>query len=228
MNQQPFQKWEETTNQLLRSFDALYGKLDEAFSSADKTFTARAQKVPDPLRTLLEECNADVHRNYNLAKQQEGLLRKQIAGQRSALKDMLIGEQTDTNDPLISLIAQAGDLSMTAQLITEITKRGLDGLYLCILLEVLLGHDEATAFEVGAKKELIGALGDPGSGVITLLKRLHAVATRTLRTDQDAGKLLVSLGEFKSLMHNWRKVNVAMSEGQPFDHALTGAFGNTQ
>lgn len=90
----------------------------------------------------------------------------------------------------------------------------------------LLGHKEAIAFEEGAKKKLMGAMGDPGAGVLMLLKRLYAVSTRTLRTDQDADELLMSLENFQKTMRQWRQVCVMVSQDAPVDQAFVKVFGD--
>ena len=87
------------------------------------------------------------------------------------------------------------------------------------LLIELLGHRECSAQELAAIDELLGALGDPGKGILTLLKRLRAVATRNIRADRTADDLLCNLEDFQEGMDAWRLVvartvaSGAMAEG---------------
>ena len=216
--------WDSTTKALLETSGILAAKLERAYSNADETFADRAEKVPNPLKVILEECRRQVEMNFESAKKQQSFLVQLIATRDSALRAAIIDKQPFAQDPFLLAAAAAQDSASIARVLADTAKIGAEILSLCVLLTALFGHREAQAFDVGAKKELIGALGDPGSGVLTLLKRLHAVSSRTLRTDQDAANVLAGLENFRRSMEKWRAVNASMANGQSFAQAVETEF----
>ena len=219
--------WHQFRVVLDAKLDEFYGCLDKAYANAEQTFRQRLGKVDGPLAELLRRCQEQATRNYELASKQRAFCKK-ILVERDELVRQTTGElRQHAHSAELQARAQAGEVNVLAPLFVDTAKMLLEALSLCALLATLLGHKEAKAFEAGAKEELWGAIWDPGAGVLTLLKRLHAVATRTLRTDQSASQLLNSLAEFEKLMDQWRQVGGKLASGRDIDQALRDVFAAT-
>jgi hypothetical protein len=219
--------WQQFRAVLDVKLDEFYGHLDKAYSNAEQTFRQRLAKVDGPLAKMILCCQEQATRNYDLASKQRAFCEKILVERDELMRQTIDELRQYARSSELQARAQAGEVSVLAPLFVDTAKMLLEALSLCALLATLLGHKEAKAFEAGAKEELWGAIWDPGAGVVTLLKRLHAVATRTLRTDQSAGQLLSSLAEFEQLMEQWRQVGAKIASGKDIDHALRDVFALT-
>jgi hypothetical protein len=217
--------WNEVRETLSAKLESFYAQLDVAYANAHQTFADRLAKSSG--RTMKAKLTASqnaIETNYALAKAHRTFCEDLISRSDAVFQET--AEQI-RNRPVprdLSGIAVNGEIALAAQTVAGTSKIVVDALSLCGFLGGLLGHKEAKAFEKGAIKELQGAIFDPGAGVVTLLKRLYAVASRTLRTDQDADELLESLDTFVDLMTQWRAAVVLMSKGQTFVQAIPAAF----
>lgn len=201
--------WAGIDTQLRAQLRDGYGHLDAAAAEALETFDDRIAKVKGPLAETLGRCRDAAARNVELAKAQQQFVMTQLGRVDAAARAS--PDMSPTAWP--AMVEIAGAVKMT-----------YEALCLCWLLSAMLGHREATAFVEGAKQELFGAVGDPGTGMLTLLRRAHAVAARRLRKDQDAAELLGSLAAFEDLMARWNAVAREMHDGARFDAALATAF----
>lgn len=217
-------QWQALRVTLEKKLDDGYSNLVKATANATATFDGRIEKVQGPLADLLRGCRDTATLNARLADAQHQFCRAQLSTVDAAVRNTSNRLTAAAKDAGLPALGAEAELSIVAPLIVSTSKMVVEALCLCWLLSALLGHKEADAFVHGAKDELIGAIGDPGAGVLTLLKRLYAVGTRTLRKDQDTAELLVSLAEFESLMEKWRAVAGRMAEDVRFDKALDEVF----
>lgn len=207
--------------------------LDTAYENANQTFVERLSKVDSAtLIDMLEKSQNEMSLNYvasqnhlnfclGMLEKHDALLRKEV----SEVKKHLGRESTSFDKALVET-AKLAELESAGKIAATSTKIVLEALLLCAILAGFLGHKEAVAFQEGAKKELVGAIGDPGAGILMLLKRLYAVSTRTLRADQNANELLMSLEDFHKLMIQWRQVCAMISQDVALDQALIEVFEN--
>ncbi len=217
--------WDEIKQILRAKVDEFYSGLETAYTSANQTFSDRLAKTSShTLTSTLTACQQAMEANYKTALKHRKFCEKHIEESdrvyREAVGDLIKSQGSNDRSPFIE---NAENVS-AAKIVLGTSKILIDALSLCALLAGLLGHKEAHAFEKGALKELGGAIFDPGSGVITLLKRLYAVASRTLRSDQDADELFSSLETFQKIMTQWRLVMKEMSQGKPFSNAVKETF----
>ncbi|MFT3752508.1 MAG: hypothetical protein QM800_06405 [Paludibacter sp.] len=219
------QQWAELKVILQAKLDEFYGQLAQAHSAADQTFTDRLKRLNNPtLVGRLQDCQKSLAINYRLSQKHRQFCVDKIAESDRVLSDSVAATQQAATTAGLPAVSDTAETLFAAQLAAGTSRIVVDALCLCATLAALLGHKEAVAFVAGAKQELLGAIFDPGAGVGTLLKRLYAVASRTLRADQDANELLNSLDAFEELMTKWRDINVAMSQGVTFPDALHNAF----
>lgn len=211
------QHWAELKATLQDKVSEAYGVLAEASANAEETFQDRLKKLQGPLAVTIRECQKSAKLNVQLAQAQHQFLDSHFMTVDSAVK-----RATDkfAQLPNIDVKMTNADVVVVGPLLADASKMVVEALCLCWLLSAFLGHKEANAFVEGAKQELVGAVGDPGLGVVTLLKRLYAVATQSLRKDQDAAELLQSLADFDGFMSKWRQVAGVMGSGASFGHAL--------
>jgi hypothetical protein len=205
--------------------EEFYSGLNEAYQDANQTFAQRLADVDGRiLKSILGDSQKLLQDNFALAQKQHAFCKSFIAKTDRVLLDAAAELQAPSMSAETAAYVANAEIALAAKTTAGTVPIVVDALCLCALLAGLLGHREAVAFVAGAKKELLGAVFDPGTNVLTLLKRLHAVATRTLRSDQDADALLQSLDMFQQLMKQWRVVMVNMSQGQPFAQAVVVAF----
>ena len=217
-------QWSDLKATLQQKLSESYSQLDRAASSATETLDDRVKKVHGPLAEILMRCRQSVELNLRSANLQKTFILAQLE-----TVDQLIA---DTSNRLVAAVAnteleefaQNSASALVGPVIVSTTKMAFEALCLCSLLAGTLGHKEANAFVQGAQEELVGAISDPGAGVLTLLKRAYAVGTRTLRKDQDAAELLASLAAFEDYLGKWRSVAGEMAQGTPFPRALEIVF----
>ncbi|CBL44318.1 hypothetical protein HDN1F_07350 [gamma proteobacterium HdN1] len=217
--------WQSLRPTLQEKLDACDSVIDAAVANAVETFEDRLKKISDPLAAIVRQCLESVELNARLAKSQRTFLVNQLqivdaAVAKANAQFEKTRARSDSTEPFAG-----SELAIVGPLMASTSKMVLDVLCLSWLLCTFLGHKEANAFANGAMREFIGALGDPGAGILTLLQRLYAVATRTLRKDQDAAELLQSLGDFSELMEKWRQVAGHMGDDMEFAAALKKAVG---
>lgn len=218
-------EWADLKAIMEAKVEEFYSGLDKAYQKADQTFSQRRKDVKGRLlKPILADAQKLLQDNYALAQKQRAFCKSFITKTDRVLLDAAAELQAPSMSAETAARLANAEMSLVAKTTAGTVPIVVEALCLCALFAGLLGHKEAVAYVEGAKKELLGAVFDPGTNVVTLLKRLHAVATRTLRSDQDTDAQLQSLDMFQQLMKQWRVVMVDMSQGQPFAEAVVGAF----
>ena len=217
--------WTDAMENMQKSLDEDFASLEEDYKRAKDDFDQRLKKAEsDELRNRLKRSQAalecDMTLIRSLRKGCDKLISdadKKFIQEKKNLRDSMPDQENDE-------FREGCEMRQATAAAASVVPIVADTKALAYSLGIILKHKASKGIEKAAVKELLGAMSDPGKGVVTLVKRLRRVLARSIEGERTTDEVLTGLKGFEELLDQWVCMIQEMGKGKSYDQALREAF----